>query len=177
MARQKISRMHERARNALGPAPLEYQVLRDVVAIIALRLRVARSAQRPVGHRQLPVAAHELPLVPQEGLRHGAPQILARMTRRAFAAVPLGLVLVAAEALTHRRDVRLPRAHHTSVAADALSFDAFHAQVLIVIEANVSVGSVRHDREHAAELVGVVPVAAGAEAFVRQLVNALALRG
>src|SRR5688572_22470506 len=101
-------------------------MLRDVVAVVALRLRMACLTQALFVHRELTVPAHEGTLVAQERLRQDAIEIAGLVARPTLAAIPLLLVLVAGKALAHRRHAGGSYLDDARVARHALTLDLGH---------------------------------------------------
>ena len=77
----EITPVHQRAVDLFGLAALDRQILRGVVAVVALLLGMARLAQPAIFDRELTVMARELRVVLEEGARRGARQVSCGVTR------------------------------------------------------------------------------------------------
>ena len=135
--------------------------LSHVVARLALGLRVAVLAQAcllALCHR-IAVVAQEGVVVLQEGHGQRVAECLRLVTRRALAALPLLRVLVAAEALAHRRQRRALRIDDAGVTRHALAADLRHGEVLVVVDRDVSARARRRRGEHRAHFVSVAVAA------------------
>ena len=171
----EVSAMHEVSLDACGTPSLDREMLGNVVAVVALRLRVACLTQALFVRCKLTVPAHEATLVAQERLRQDAIEIAGLVARPTLAAIPLLLVLVAGEALAHRWHAGGSHLNDARMAGHALTLDLGHPQVLIVVERDFSVRAGRHRREHRLELGPIVPMAPFAKGHARQLVGAIRL--
>src|SRR5450755_868287 len=176
MPSHEIAAVLEVRRHGLGPATLDAQILRRVVAAVAVRLRVARLAQALLLRGLGPVVLHEVAFVPQKGLGHDALHVGQRMTRRALAQIPLRLMLVTTEALLHGRERRTARFHHARVTRHALALDTLHPQMAIVIEGDVSVWRRRRSGQYGLQVSSIVTVTAGAQAGAWQRLPWSAIR-
>ena len=168
MSSHEITAVLEVRCHRLWPATLHAQILRRVVATVAVGLRVTRLAQALLLHGLGSVVLHEVAFVAQEGQGHDALHVGERMTRGALAQVPLRFVLVTTKALLHWRKRRTARFHHARVTRHALTLDALHRQMSIVIEGDFSVWRRGRRREHGLQVLPIVPVTAGAQAGARQ---------
>jgi hypothetical protein len=176
VAHHEISAVHEAAIEALRAPPLHGHVLRQIVAIRALPLRMTGPAEVRFLLRERTVVADEALVVTQERLRERALQIGPVMTRRALPRSPLLFMLVAGEALAHRRHRRAPGSQDPRVTAHTLPLDRLHPEVLVMIEMYGPGGARRPRVEHRSNLVRVVPMAARAERALRELVRAISPR-
>jgi hypothetical protein len=176
MPSQKIATVDELSLDAFRTAPLDREVLRHVMAVVALRLRVARLAELLFLLCELTVSPGKSLIMRQKRLRQRPLEVRLHVTRHTFALVPLLLVLMAGQTLAHRRQ-GVPRfPHHARMARHALPLERLHRQMPIVVEANRS-GYARRTRfQNRQNLVRIVAVAARTHFALRQLVRAVALR-
>ena len=103
------------------------------------------------------MVSDEAEVVAQEGLRQYLFQVFSLVTGRALGLLPFGLVLVAREALSHRRHRRRVGPDHTLMARHALSADPLHAQVLVVIEGRAAGEALRRTSAPVdAAIIGII---------------------
>jgi hypothetical protein len=100
------------------------------------------------------VVTEEALIVSQKGLRQGAREISRFVTRSTLPGFPLRFVLVAREALTHRRERRSAWLHHAAMARHTLSLNLRHGQVPVVVESDGGSrrGAPVDQRTHAARI-------------------------
>jgi hypothetical protein len=175
VSRHEVASVHLMRSDLLGSLHLDAERLAGVVTTRARSLRVAGAAQLGFLGGLPAMVLGEGGVVAQEGLRQGARQITLLVARRALACLPLGLVLVAAETLAHRRQGRAAGRDHAGVARHALAMNLGHREVAVVIHANFAVGARWLGRERGQDSLGVFLVAVLAQAGVRQLQLALGL--
>lgn len=164
---QEITAVDEIPIHRLGPPPLDAHVLCHVVALVAVRLLVARLAEPAVPSREIAVMADEIPLVSQETARQRTGEIFALVAWSALALFPLNRVLVTREALLHRGELRSP-IHNASVTLHALPRNLGHPQVPAVIEMDVARRPIRLHRENSVHASPIVLVATVAQGGIRQ---------
>jgi hypothetical protein len=164
----EVSAVLEVLGHGLWPTPLHAQILRRVVATVAVGLRVTGLAQALLLYGLCSVVLHEIAFMAQKGLRQSTLYIGERVTRRALAEVPLRLVLVTPQALFHRRERRTAGFHHTRVTRHALPIDTLHPQMSIVSKSDFSVRRRGRRGEHGLQVSSIVTVTAGAQAHARQ---------
>jgi len=163
MAHEEISTVHEVPFDRLGMPLLDGETLRDVVASVAVDLRVTRLTKQLFFDRLPPVVSNEISLVLEERARHETPEILLLVAWRALAPLPFRLVLVTRQAFFHWRNVRSVLLDHARVARHALTADFGEREVAIVVELDFSVLPLWNPGEHAAHFFSLVPVTAIAE--------------
>jgi len=112
----------------------------------------------------------------EEGLRQDSLHVGSRVTGRALASLPLLFMLVAAEALGHRRYVWSTDGDDTGVTMNALSVDRFQGQVTTVVECDGPVRQLPLRRKHRCRCVFVPVVAALALVRGRHRVSRVAAR-
>ena len=88
MGGHEVTAVDEAALNGLRPAPLHTQILSDVVASVAVGLRVTGLAQPPLLRGLRAVMTHEPTLMAQESLRQQALQVTIRVTGCALPGSP-----------------------------------------------------------------------------------------
>lgn len=174
--RQEIAAMNERPLDTLRHAPLDRESLYGVVASVAVGLRVARLTELLLSGGGGRVPAREVLVMSQKRARQGRAEVALVVAGSALGAFPLLLVFVASETLAHRRDGRALGIHDASVAADALSLNRRHREVLGVIEQDGAARAARRDFEHRGSLRGVALMAAGAHRNRGKLVLAALCR-
>jgi hypothetical protein len=173
MPRHEVAAMNEVPLDRLGPPLFDGERLRHVVTGLAIRGSVTRPAERAVRRGRSPVISDEIALVSRERARQEMREITTRVARRAFPPVPLCLVLVTAEALLHRRDVRRVLLNDSRMARHALPSDAGESEVTVVIERDFAVGPLRDTREDLPRLALFVRVTPVAQRCVGELVDAI----
>jgi hypothetical protein len=176
VAHHEVGAVHEAALEALRSPSLHGQVLRQIVAVRALRLRMTGLTELLLLLRERAVMAHEALVMAQERLREGSLQIGPLVARGALTRFPLLFMLVTGEALAHRRQRRAPALHDPRVTSHALPLDFAHFEVFVVIEMKGPGDALRSGSEHRLNLVRVVPMAARADRRLRELVRTIALR-
>src|SRR5450432_499554 len=119
MPSHEIGAMLEVRRHGFRSAALDAQILRCVVATVAVGLRVAGLTQALLLHGFGSVVLHEVAFMAQKGSGKRAFYVRERMTRRALPEIPLRFMLVAAEALLHRRQARSTRLDDARMTRDA----------------------------------------------------------
>jgi hypothetical protein len=140
MSGHEIPAMHEVSLHCFGPPTLDTQVLRRIVAALAISLGVTRLAERLLLHRARSVVLHEVSFMTQERLWQHAPNVCERVTWRTRSPLPLLFVLMTRETRTHRRQTWPARFHDSRVARDALPKSALQRQVPVMVERNDTVG-------------------------------------
>jgi hypothetical protein len=147
-----------------------------VVTALAITLGVASLAELLLLHRFTAMMTHETRVVLHETARQDVLEVTSEVAGSAFTFVELLLVLVASETLAHRGNGGLPDLHYARMAGHTLTGDGPHAQVLVVIETDFSVGARRHHVQHLAHAVGIILVTLLTQGGVGQLVGAPFLR-
>ncbi len=118
----------------LGVTLLDEARLCHVVAIVALLLRVTALANSRLTLSFRPVQRQKAAVVTNERAGHELFDFECVVTGTALPAVELLLVLVTLEAAVHRGEKRALLPHHAAVARHALTADAAHLQVSLVVE-------------------------------------------
>jgi hypothetical protein len=133
---QEITPVDEGSLDLLRSTAFDREVLRGVVAVVALLLGMTRLAQLAVFGGELAVVARKFGVVPQERAWRSARQITRRMTRGARSHLPFCLVLMARKATRHWWKWRTAGLDHPGVTRHALALDLLHCQVPGVVEAD-----------------------------------------
>lgn len=171
----EVAAMDETTFDLLRHSRLHRQSLRNVVAVVALRLRVAGLAELLFLARELAVLVGEVLIVLQKRLRQRAFEIGLNVTRRAQPLLPLGRVFVTRETFDHRREGRLARFDYPRVTGHTLPVDSLHLQVKVVLEMNLAGRPRRIGGENRANRVSVGTMAIRAKVRLRQLVSPIPL--
>jgi hypothetical protein len=173
MAHHEVPSMHELPLDRFWVPLLDRESLRRVVALVAVGLRVASLAELLLFRRGRAVYANEVPFVTEKRPRQQPDEIAPFVARRAFTAIPLCRVFVAAEAFLHRRDLGSIVLDDPGVTGHALTADVGEYEVTVVIERDLTIRTIRRRGEHAAHLLPFACVTLIAQRHLWKLVRAV----
>jgi hypothetical protein len=159
VANDEIAAVNLARLDPLRPACLDRQLLREVVAGLAVRLGVTALAERPLLRDLTAMVLQKGGVVTQEAQRQSAREVACCVARAAFRALPLLGVLMALEALAHARQRGALFADDPGVTRNALAPKPLERKVLLVIEADLAARPGRFEGQDRGDAVAVVTVA------------------